>query len=219
MVRLLPPGVEAGKKAASRTKGTDSSKSASVAEDVSGSEDASGSEDVSGSEDASGAEDVSGAESVSGPEDASGAENPEDSGLSTETKRYDPELLLADGRRAYDYTTAPEGSVFEYADFSAEDLVDAVAGVYQMAHDNNFQYGNSVTLPPCEDGFISCERLIARALWDLGITDQPNGGVLGSRAMASSRSTIPRCSSAGISFVCSFTMKMASRGRSGTILF
>lgn len=120
--------------------------------------------------------DVSGEESRNG-SDVSGTESTEESGLSKETKRYDPTLLLADGRPAYEYTTAPEGSVIEYADFSTEDFVNVVAAVYQMAHDNNFQYGNSDTLPPCEDGLISCDRLIARALWDLGITDQPQGGV------------------------------------------
>ena len=120
---------------------------------------------------------ASAAEGASAAEDASGTESSEGSGLSTAIKRYDPELLLPDGRRAYEYTTPPEGSVIDYADFSAEELVGAVAAVYRMAHDRNFQYGNSVSIPPCEDGFISCERLIARALWDLGITDQPRGGV------------------------------------------
>ena len=97
--------------------------------------------------------------------------------LSVATARYDPDLLLSDGRRAYDYTVPPEDSVIDYCDFTIEDFVQEVAGVYQWAHNNHFQYGNSVTLPPCEDGLIACDRLISRSLWNLGVTDQPQGGV------------------------------------------
>ena len=97
--------------------------------------------------------------------------------LSVATARYDPDLLLPDGRRAYDYTMPPEDSIIDYCDFTIEDFVQEVAGVYQWAHNNHFQYGNSVTLPPCEDGLIACDRLISRSLWNLGVTDQPQGGV------------------------------------------
>ena len=67
--------------------------------------------------------------------------------------------------------------VIEYADFTVDEFLESVEAVYHMAHDNGFTYGNSRTLPPCEDGVISCDRLIARALWDLGMTDQPEGGM------------------------------------------
>ena len=67
--------------------------------------------------------------------------------------------------------------VIEYADFTVDEFLESVGAVYRMAHDNGFIYGNSQTLPPCEDGLISCDRLIARALWDLGMTDQPEGGI------------------------------------------
>jgi hypothetical protein len=68
-------------------------------------------------------------------------------------------------------------TVFEYADFTAEEFLAEVASVYQTAHSEGFVYGDSKTMPPCEDGFISCDRMIARALWNLGLTDQPDSGM------------------------------------------
>ncbi|HCC04524.1 MAG TPA: hypothetical protein DEP51_06735, partial [Clostridiales bacterium] len=61
--------------------------------------------------------------------------------------------------------------------FTTEEFISAVKNVYEMAHNGNFKYGHSTTLPPCEDGIISCDRLIARALWNLGMTDQVQGGM------------------------------------------
>ena len=52
----------------------------------------------------------------------------------------------------------------------------AVKAVYQMAHKNGYIYHDSQTLPPCADKRISCDRLISRALWDLGYQSQPKGG-------------------------------------------
>lgn len=68
-------------------------------------------------------------------------------------------------------------TVFEYADFTTEEFLAEVAAVYQMAHEGGFVYGDSKTMPPCEDGVISCDRMIARALWNLGLTDQPQNGM------------------------------------------
>ena len=68
-------------------------------------------------------------------------------------------------------------TVLEYADFTTEEFLAEVAAVYQIAHDNGYVYGDSQTTPPCEDGIISCDRLIARALWNLGMTDQPEKGM------------------------------------------
>lgn len=56
-------------------------------------------------------------------------------------------------------------------------LIAAVAAVYWMAHNGGYRYGDSHALPPCADGVISCDRLIARALYDLGFRDQPAGGI------------------------------------------
>lgn len=52
-------------------------------------------------------------------------------------------------------------TVLEYADFTSEEFLEEVASVYQIAHDNGYVYGDSQTTPPCEDGIISCDRLIA----------------------------------------------------------
>jgi hypothetical protein len=60
---------------------------------------------------------------------------------------------------------------------SVEKFMDQIKAVYQMAHDGNYRYGNSMATPPCSDGIISCDRLIARALWNLGYTDQNPGGM------------------------------------------
>ena len=86
-------------------------------------------------------------------------------------------LYMADGRPVYEYLDPPQDSIVDYCPFDVEEFVASVASVYQTAHDNGYEYGNSNTLPPCEDGFIACDRLIARALWDLGYTDQPQGGI------------------------------------------
>lgn len=61
--------------------------------------------------------------------------------------------------------------------FTTSQFLEAVKNVYEMAHNNGYTYGSSGALPPCSDGIISCDRLIARALWDLGMTDQPQGGM------------------------------------------
>lgn len=58
-----------------------------------------------------------------------------------------------------------------------EHFISAVKDVYQAAHTENYTYGDSRTLPPCDDHLISCDRMIARALWNLGYTDQQNGGM------------------------------------------
>lgn len=70
---------------------------------------------------------------------------------------------------------------FCYIDYedgmNASQLINACKGVYEMAHNGRFKYGDSHSLPPCADGIISCDRLIARALWNLSYTDQPAGGI------------------------------------------
>ena len=56
-------------------------------------------------------------------------------------------------------------------------LINATRAVYEMAHNGHYKYGDSHAIPPCADGVISCDRLIARALWNLGFQDQPKGGI------------------------------------------
>ena len=57
-----------------------------------------------------------------------------------------------------------------------ERFVQEVAAVAEMARLNNYTYGHSSTQIPCADGFIACDRLESRALWNLGFTDQRAGG-------------------------------------------
>lgn len=48
--------------------------------------------------------------------------------------------------------------------------------VADMARTFRWKYGDSQSLPPCKDGVISCDRLIALALWFMGFRDQRKGG-------------------------------------------
>lgn len=70
---------------------------------------------------------------------------------------------------------------FCYIDYedemNAQQLIKATKAVYEMAHNGHYKYGDSHSLPPCADGVISCDRLIARALWNLGYQNQPKGGI------------------------------------------
>lgn len=63
-----------------------------------------------------------------------------------------------------------------YTSDGAKVFLTAVKAVVDYAKANGWTYGNSTTTPPCADKKISCDRLIARAMYDLGYTDQPQGG-------------------------------------------
>lgn len=61
---------------------------------------------------------------------------------------------------------------------TSKDIIASVANFYQIAHNGNYAYGDSHSLPPCADGITSCDRgAVARPLWDLGFKNQPAGGV------------------------------------------
>ena len=65
----------------------------------------------------------------------------------------------------------------QYEDkMDANQIISATRAVYEMAHNGGYKHGDSHSLPPCADGVISCDRLAARALWNLGKQDQPRGG-------------------------------------------
>ena len=64
-----------------------------------------------------------------------------------------------------------------YEDMNAKTLINACKAVYEMAHYGHYTYGDSKSRVPCADHVISCDRLIARALWNLGYQDQPSGGI------------------------------------------
>lgn len=63
------------------------------------------------------------------------------------------------------------------SDISKEQFVSAVAAVVKTARENNYRYGDSRAAVPTTDHIISCDRMIAKALWDLGFTDQHTGGI------------------------------------------
>lgn len=68
------------------------------------------------------------------------------------------------------------GKAKEKPDFTSEAIISESGNVYKMAHDGKYHYADSAVLPPCADHKISCDRLEARTLWNLGMTDQRKGG-------------------------------------------
>lgn len=48
--------------------------------------------------------------------------------------------------------------------------------VVDTARKSGWKYGDSQKMPPCSDGLISCDRLVARVLYNMGYTDQRTGG-------------------------------------------
>ena len=55
-------------------------------------------------------------------------------------------------------------------------FLDSCQAVMDKARTEGWHYGDSHATPPCSDKTISCDRLIARALYDLGYKDQRTGG-------------------------------------------
>lgn len=53
----------------------------------------------------------------------------------------------------------------------------AVKATQEYARANKYTYGDSQSVIPTADKKISCDRLAAKALWDMGYTDQPKGGI------------------------------------------
>ncbi|MDO4647290.1 MAG: hypothetical protein Q4B26_01475 [Eubacteriales bacterium] len=70
-----------------------------------------------------------------------------------------------------------DGSASTAYDLTAEQLIAATARVAEEARMRGYRYGNSTCMPPTDDGIISCDRLIAKALWYLGLQDQTRGGI------------------------------------------
>ena len=85
-------------------------------------------------------------------------------------------IRTGDGR----YLAAPNESkpADGWPAFTADELLAEVDRVSAMARESGYVYGNSMSTVPCEDGVISCDRLITRAIYNLGYTDQPAGGVV-----------------------------------------
>lgn len=53
---------------------------------------------------------------------------------------------------------------------------DTAKAVGKKANKEGWKYDDSHSMPPCADKKISCDRIVARTLWNLGYTDQPKGG-------------------------------------------
>lgn len=51
-----------------------------------------------------------------------------------------------------------------------------VKATQEYARAHGYVYGDSQSKTPTADKKISCDRLVSKALWDLGFTDQPKGG-------------------------------------------
>ena len=81
------------------------------------------------------------------------------------------------GYAIYDYKGKeiyrPEEKAVETA---ADRFLAAVKNVCDKARKSGWKYGDSRTTPPCADKTISCDRMVSRALYDLGFTDQRAGG-------------------------------------------
>ena len=71
------------------------------------------------------------------------------------------------------YAVDEQSSSTKKKEINSKNFLNAVKSVYQTAHDNKYTYGDSKGIPPTSDKVISCDRLIAKALWDMGYTDQP----------------------------------------------
>lgn len=87
-------------------------------------------------------------------------------GLSVDGK-YGP-LSKAALEKAYKAKTAKKSA--------ADIFLDAVKAVADKARTEGWKYGNSTSKVPCDDKLISCDRLVARAAYDIGFKEQPQGG-------------------------------------------
>lgn len=59
---------------------------------------------------------------------------------------------------------------------TVDQFLEALSRVTEQARTGGYRYGNSTAADPTTDGIISCDRMIAKALYDLGYTDQRRGG-------------------------------------------
>ena len=72
----------------------------------------------------------------------------------------------------------PQNTVLadSYPEITVEEFLEECDNVAKMARRDQYKYESSSVNPPCSDGKITCDRIISRALWNLGMTDQPVGG-------------------------------------------
>ena len=67
-------------------------------------------------------------------------------------------------------------TVRKASEITVNSFLNACKKVMDTARAGKYAYGNSTTTPPTADKKISCDRLIAKALYDLGFKDQRKGG-------------------------------------------
>lgn len=99
-------------------------------------------------------------------------------GITPANGTYGPKTtaaLTADYKKKTATTTAKKTTTS--APTGKKTMLSQAKIVGQMARDNKWKYGDSHSLPPCKDKWISCDRIVARTLYDLGYTSQPKGGI------------------------------------------
>lgn len=73
-------------------------------------------------------------------------------------------------------TTKAASKTKKATDITVDQFLASCKNVMNTARKNNYKYGDSHAANPTTDGIISCDRMIAKALYDLGFTDQRTGG-------------------------------------------
>lgn len=66
--------------------------------------------------------------------------------------------------------------VYQTKESTADKFIAQEKNVCDTARKDNWNYGNSKSIIPCDDKNISCDRMVSRALYNLGYTDQRAGG-------------------------------------------
>lgn len=89
----------------------------------------------------------------------------------------DPNAML-NVQEALTYLYYIENRRFENSfRITVDEFLNSCQRVVDTARTYGYVYGSSTAVDPTTDGKISCDRLIAKALYDLGYTDQPAGGI------------------------------------------
>ncbi len=90
---------------------------------------------------------------------------------------YNSRVLTEAMRSSADESEGAQAAIPSASDITADQLMDSIRNTCDAARALGYQYGDSRSVIPTADGMISCDRMIAKALWDLGFTDQGTGGL------------------------------------------